>query len=184
MVAGIRFVEMYLVLSCGNWNRTITAGFKTQEHETKRDQWEETFETYVSEFLSDDGNGFNISLVPGRTIMAWDFVNEQDATAYDTANRATYLITQRENELQALGIEAQMVEIRANMIVSSTVGTIDSMETFLTYIEQQPVETWPYLMRFMDSQAQYEYLRLIAQNDPSNFLPPFQTPVTTYGIQP
>ena len=138
----------------------------------------------VEEFLSQEGEGFGISLVPGRTIMAWDFVNPEDAKAYDDSNRAGYLVVQRENEQAAVKIEAETQKIRSGMVVSQAQSTVESMKLVSNYLETLSPELRGYTVSYLDYFSEMEYLRQVDQLKPDVFFPPDGGPMTTYPVSP
>ncbi len=177
-----KFVESYLTPQFANLNRTVAQRYTTKEHETKRDAWETDFENEAKALL--ETNGYGITFVSGRTIMAWDFVSDEDARAYDTANRASYLVDQRENERQALMVEVQMSQIRAGMIISTTQATTGSLREVANFLASQPAEMRPMLMEYLSTQVNLEYLRLVAQQQPATIFPPNGGPHITYPVAP
>lgn len=178
-----QFQEQYLVPTCQDMNRTLTADFSPYQLEQERTVWEQQYQSLMEELFASEGEGFGVRMVPKRVVMAWDFANPEDATAYDEANRAANLQIKREHELEALLIEAQMTEVRASMIVSTTLGTVGSLQAVSDFLAEQPVEMRSHLMQYLGTQVNLEYLRLVAQQEPENIFPPGGTmPVTTYDV--
>lgn len=190
-------IEAAFRASNGNWDtfyeknlrpglmdvtRNISDGFGTSDHTFKRGEWVTDYEAALQVYFATAGKGYGIVLVPGRTTMSWDFVNEQDAKAYDDANRAGYLTQQRENEKAALLIEAEMAKIRSEMLSSTADGSITGLQKISDFIASQPPELRPYLMEYLKTMVDLEYLRLVGEQRPAQFLPPNSGTVPTYNF--
>lgn len=167
-----KFLEKNLLPGLLSVSRSVSQKFSTYDHTTKRDQWEKQYETEVEAYLSDASKGFKIKLVKGSTIMSWDFVNNEDAKAYDDANRAAYKATQNSNELAALKIESQMVDTKNEILRKSADGTIESVRKWNDFLKAQPPEMRPYLMQYLKEAENWEYLRLVSQLKPDTIIPP------------
>lgn len=177
------FVGSYLNPQMMGVTRTISQKYYTGEMTTLRVSWETDFEKSVQTLLATTGKGYGITLVQLQTIMSWDFVLDEDAKAFDNANRASYLVTQRENEKAALKIESEMVEIRSQMMSKTADATVDGMRKLADYIKAQPENLRPYLIEYLQTQVDLEYLRLVAQLQPDFFSPPRgQGMLPTYNV--
>jgi len=176
------FYKGYLESQLMNEIRRTSSQFSVSDHSEKRDLWAAQFDEYATAFFANKDEGYGIQLFLGRTIMSWDFVNPDDATAYDLAHRSVFLVTQRENEQAALNIEAEMAETRADMLGTTAQGTIDAWTIVADYIRQQPPEVQTFLTSYMGLQSNMEYLRMVSQQKPSMIFPPGQMPMVTVPL--
>ncbi len=158
--------------------RIITEGYTASELTSLRDKWEKEFDTLFVEYLKTED--FNVKLVSGRTKQSWDFDNPAVAAAYDAANLAIYTQKQRENEKAALTVEQDMAVMRGQMLSSTTGGTISSLEQIAIFFDKQQPETRPYLSQYLNTLVNLEYLRLVGEQKPVQFLPPNSDTVPVY----
>ena len=166
------FESTYLIPQMLDENRRTTATTTLLTVASQKDKWTAAFDVNAQRFFEDPRKGYGIRLVPGQTIMSYDFVNDSDAKEFDESNTSVFLQTRRANELAALQIEAQMVEVRANMIVSTTIGTKEAMVIIGETLQAAPEWQRPYLMEYLQTMTGMEYLRLVGQQEPDVFFPP------------
>jgi len=166
------FSEKNLIPGLLSVCRSVSKDFTTDEHSTKKDEWQKKFEEAAILYLSDPNQGFNVKLISSRTVMSWDFVNEADAKAFDEANQAAYQITKNLNKKAALDIEAQMVEIQNQMKTDTANGTIITLEIISKYLQNQPEEIRPYLISYLKNMENMEYLRIVGNGGYEVILPP------------
>lgn len=178
------FYERYLETQLMNQVRLTSQDFLVVEHVTRRDDWTRLFDQNVQGFVAEGREGFGIKLVAGLTTMSWDFVSEDDAQAFDQAQRAAFLITQRRNEQAALNIEREMATTRAQILVETSLGATDSWEQVVDFISGQPPQIQQFLVEFMQLQGTLEYLRLVGQLQPENIFPPGAGPQLIYSTNP
>jgi hypothetical protein len=162
--------------------RNVSIMYTTLAHSNQKTAWQLEYEKQLNVYLSDATKGFGIKLLPNRTVMTWDFVSPDDAKAFDDANRAAYLVMQRENEKAALMIEKEMAQTRSEMLLLSANGTVDSLQAMSDFIQSQPESIRPYLIQYMDTLVSLEYLRLVGEQKPASFLPPGSSTVPTYNF--
>lgn len=173
------FFEKNLLPGLLSVSRSVSQKFLTNDHTVLRDDWEKLFETETENYLSDPTKGFGIKIMKGRTVLSWDFVNSDDAKAYDIANRAAYQVTQKENEKAALEIDKEMSNIRNEIINKTADGTIVSLQKISDYLKSQPSDLRPYLIEYLNSMADMEYLRIVAQEKPELIIPPHGSVITS-----
>jgi hypothetical protein len=166
------FYSRYLETQLMNLVRATSKDFTVVEHNTRREDWARAFDGRAQAFFASDIEGFGIRIVPDLTTMSWDFVSEDDAQAFDQAQRAAFLITQRQNEQAALNIEAQMAVTRAQILVDTGSGALEAWRQVVDFIALQPPDVQLFLVEYMDLQADLEYLRLVGEQRPDNFFPP------------
>lgn len=159
--------------------RIVSQKYSASEHTSLRDNWENEFEKLLEEYLNNEG--FKVKLVSGMTKQSWDFDNPAVAAAYDAANLAIYTQKQRENEKAALTVEQDMAVMRGQMLSSTTGGTISSLEQIATFFDKQQPETRPYLSQYLNTLVNLEYLRLVGEQKPIQFLPPNSDTIPTYN---
>lgn len=150
--------------------RQVTSGFTTDRLWQDRPNWEKSFGTDLAAWIAQSGYG--LRLLEGNTVMSWDFSNKEDATAYDIANRASYLVTQREREKAAMEIESQMAEIRAKIVATTAQGTVESAQRYVDFLQTLSPEMRAMAIEYLRTQVDFEYLRLIEQQKPGIFFPP------------
>ncbi len=167
-----KFEANYLIPQMLDENRRTTAKTELLTVATQKDVWTAAFDENAQRFFTDSRKGYGIELVPGQTIMSYDFVNPADAARFDDSNTSVFLQQKRENERRALLIEAEMVGIRASMVVSTTQGTIQSMESLRQYLATVPIEERQQILDYLPILTQMEYLRLVGQQEPDLIFPP------------
>lgn len=150
--------------------RQVTADYATDRLWGDRRNWQKEFGSELSSWITESGYG--LQLLEGNTIMSWDFSNQEDATAYDIANQASYLVTQREREKAAMEIEGQMAEIRAKIVATTAQGTVESAQRYVDFLQALSPEMRAMAIEYLKTQVDFEYLRLIEQQKPGIFFPP------------
>ncbi len=121
------FSAKYLSPQLARLIRKVSRQFTTDEHTTAREEWVDAYEEEVAALLQVDGYGLKLA-ISGGTMMSWDFVSDQDREAFERANRAAYLITQRENELKAALVEKEIADIKNLMVLESAKVTVASLQ--------------------------------------------------------
>jgi hypothetical protein len=158
--------------------RDVSKNYTASEHTSKRDLWVIDFENELEKYLNE--RGYEITLIKGMTTESWDFASEEVSKAYDAANLAIYTQKEKENEKAALGIEQEMAVMRADMLISTTDGTISSLDKMATFFEDQDPEVRPFLVQYLGTLVDLEYLRLVGEQKPEQFLPPNSDTIPTY----
>jgi len=176
------FYSKYLETQLMNLVRLTSQDFTVLEHNTKKAEWAASFDANAEEFFQNTAEGYGIQIVPGRTTMSWDFVQPADAEAFDQANRAAYLITQRLNEQKALQIELEMARTRGEILVETSNGAVKAWEEVVSYVQGLSPETQKFLVEYMQLQGNLEYLRLVGQIQPDMFFPPSSQPNAVYDV--
>lgn len=150
--------------------RGITKDYNPEELTTRRVDWEKEFDKQTTAFL--EASGYDIYLIKNQTVMSWDFVSKDDEMAYEEAKRAGYLEEIALKQKAALVIQKQMATIRAEMLTESATGSVDAVQIMANYLGSVDPEMRPYLMEYLETQVDLEYLRLVAELKPDIIIPP------------
>lgn len=169
-----KFQAEFLRPQMMNIARDITTGYEPEELTTKRKDWQAEFDSRASVYLA--ASGYNITIIPSQTTMSWDFVSAEDAKAYEEAKRAGYLQEVALKKKAALQVEADMAEIRAAMLTQSATGSVDALKVINEYLASVDPSIRPYIMEYLQTQVDLEYLRLVAEQKPDFIFPPGSNP--------